>query len=159
MNLAKSLLWHQTYPSGNFPFNNLALIGALSNRIRCLLGVTVGSLATIYVVVYVILGLGIYTWRSEVHVIDIAKDSPTEFTLLVGSCNRDPEVSLIRETYTEVEVKVVADTNAFMISRDDCLDIVEIKLQEPIGDRKFVNKHSGIFNIRNLTHPKSFFPR
>ena len=68
-------------------------------------------------------------------------------------------MSLFRETNTEVEVKVIADTNAFMISRDDCLDAIEIQLQKPLGGRRFVNKHSGMFDIRNVMHPKSFFPR
>ena len=128
-------------------------------RIGCLLAVIVSLLTTAYVTMILLLGLGVYTWRSEVPVMEIVTRSPNEITLIVASCNRDPQVSMLRETNVEVEVRVVADSNAFMRGWDDCQDLVDVQLREPLGDRTVVNKHYGIFDIRNVTRPKSFFPR
>ncbi len=78
----------------------------------------------------------------EVSVMEAELSAPDRLTLIVGSCNKDPEVSLLRETDTEVRVKVTAFFSPSLVV-DDCLDIVEVRLQEPLGDRVLVDEHTG----------------
>lgn len=90
-----------------------------------------------------LLGCGLFSSRGAVRVVDAEFHSPDELTLIVASCNKDPEISLLRETDVDVQVKVVADTELFPQSGDDCQDIVEVQLREPLGDRVLIDKHSG----------------
>ena len=68
--------------------------------------------------------------------------SPQRLDLLVASCNRNPAVSLLRESDVDVQVKVKVDAD-FRSSEEDCLDSVEVHLQEPLGDKAIVDKHTG----------------
>ncbi len=89
---------------------------------------------------WLLLGGGV--WRSEVRVVEAELRSPDTLALVVDSCNGDPEVSLLRETDVDVQVKVVASSTPLRGGRD-CLDVVEVQLQEPLGDRVVVDKHTG----------------
>ncbi len=92
------------------------------------------------VAVWVWVGGGI--WRGEVRVFEARLLSPDRLALAVGSCNGDPEVTLLRETAVDVQVKVVASSTPLRGGKD-CQDIVEVQLQEPLGDRILVDKHTG----------------
>ncbi len=81
-------------------------------------------------------------WRSEVRVVKAELRSPDRLALIVGSCNGNPEVSLLRETDVDVQVKVRASSTPFRGGMD-CLDLVEVRLQEPLGGRVVVDKHTG----------------
>ena len=89
------------------------------------------------------IGNGGYTWRHEVGVVEAESRSPDRLTLIVASCNKNPEVSLLRETDVDVQVEVAVDSHPFLQGRLDCQDAVEVKLQEPLGDRVVVDKHTG----------------
>jgi hypothetical protein len=91
-------------------------------------------------VAWLVLGGG--TWRSEVSVVEAELRSPDRLDLHVDSCNGDPEVSRLRETDVDVQVKVVASSTPLR-GGEDCLDVVEVQLQEPLGDRVVVDMHSG----------------
>ena len=81
-------------------------------------------------------------WRSEVSVVGAELRSPTGLRLVVSSCNGDPEVSLLRETDVDVQVKVVASSTP-LTGGGDCQDLIEVQLQEPLGDRVVIDKHTG----------------
>ena len=91
---------------------------------------------------FLFIGHGGYTWRSEVSVLKAELHSPDRLTLIVASCNKDPEVSLLRETDVDVQVKVIADSHPFLLGGGDCVDIVEVQLQGPLGDRILVDHHT-----------------
>ena len=93
------------------------------------------------------------TWRGEVSVVRAELRSPPglklsralardRLALIVDSCNGDPEVSLLRETDVDVQVKVVASSTPLRGGKD-CRDVVEVQLQEPLGGRVVVDKHTG----------------
>jgi hypothetical protein len=86
--------------------------------------------------------LGDGAWRSEVSVVKAELRSPDRLVLIVDSCNGDPEVSLLRETDVDVQVKVVASSTPLR-GGDDCLDPVEVQLQKPLGDRVVIDMHTG----------------
>ena len=90
-----------------------------------------------------LLGCGVFASRAEVDVREAVMQSPERLELVVASCNENPEVSLLRETDVDVQVRVIADYDFFAQSGDDCQDIVEVQLQEPLGDRVVVDKHTG----------------
>ncbi len=111
--------------------------GLLSERRRCLIGVVVViGLLSIVALVFV------FTGRGEARVVEVMFHSPQRLELLVASCNRNPAVSLLRESDVDVQVKVKVDSD-FRSGEGDCLDSVEVYLQEPLGDRVIVDKHTG----------------
>ncbi len=81
-------------------------------------------------------------WRSEVSVAEAELRSSQRLVLIVNSCNGDPEVSLLWETDVDVQVKVVASSTPLRGGCDG-LDAVEVLLQEPLGDRVVIDKHTG----------------
>lgn len=84
-----------------------------------------------------------FEWRSGVRVTLAELRSPDRFVLNVASCNGDPEVVLLRETDVDVQVKVVSSRFPFSGGGNDCADGVEVQLQQPLGDRTLVDKHTG----------------
>jgi hypothetical protein len=115
--------------------------GFLSGRRACL------TIATIAVVAF---GLTVFVawflrdsivWRSEVSVVKAELRSPDRLDLIVDSSNGDPEVTQLRESDREVQVEVVASSTPFQ-GGQDCLDVVQAQLQEPLGDRVVVDMHS-----------------
>ena len=85
--------------------------------------------------------LGGGAWRSEVSVRDAQLLSPDRLALMVASCHGAPRVSL-EETDVDVQVKVISFSTPLRGGLD-CLDRVEIPLQEPLGDRIVVDQHTG----------------
>ena len=91
----------------------------------------------------------------EVSVVEAELLSPDRLTLIVGSCNKDPEVSLLRETDVDVQVRVTAFFAPSLFVHD-CLDAVEVRLQEPLGDRVLVDDHTGqLVMVSKLRVPDS----
>ena len=89
-----------TNNSGSRGFLSVRLLGCL------IVAVVVSGLA--FPVAWLFLGGGI--WRGEVNVVGAELRSPDRLALIVASCNGDPEVSLLRETDADVQVKVVASS-------------------------------------------------
>ena len=115
----------------------------LYGRLKLLLVAAVVVIGLTALAVWLILGLNGYTSRGEVDVMEAEFRSPDRLTLIVASCNKNPKISLLQETDVDVQVKVVADSELFPQSGEDCLDIVEVQLQEPLGDRVVVDRHTG----------------
>lgn len=101
---------------------------------------TVAVFGVALFVAWLTIGGGV--WRGEVRVMEAALRAPDKLMLAVASCHGDPEVSFLRESDSEVQVKVVSSTWPFGPS-GGCQDPVEIQLQKPLGDRVVVDKHTG----------------
>ncbi|HEX6335320.1 MAG TPA: hypothetical protein VFZ85_00040 [Jiangellaceae bacterium] len=86
--------------------------------------------------------LGGFTLRGEVSVIEAELRSTGRLALVVDSCEGDPEVSLLRETGEDVQVEVVA-SSAYFRGGNDCFDVVEVQLREPLRDRVVIDLHTG----------------
>ncbi|HET7846918.1 MAG TPA: hypothetical protein VFL72_05450 [Acidimicrobiia bacterium] len=114
--------------------------GILTGRQQNLVIVAVVALGSLVFVAWLFLFGGI--WRSEVSVEEAELRSSDLLALVVASCNGDPEVSLLRETDQQVQVRVVASSTPLR-GGGDCLDVVEVQLQEPLNDRVLVDLHSG----------------
>ena len=106
------------------------------------LAVAAAALVVAAFLVWLLPGGGV--WRGEVSVVGAELRFPhtLELILSVDSCQGNPEVSQFRETDREVQVKVVASSTPFRGGRD-CLDSVKVQLQDPLGDRLVVDRHSG----------------
>ena len=102
----------------------------------------IGVLA-IAVSLFFLIGNGAIAWRVGANVFDARLVSPDRLSLTVSSCNKNPEVSRLRETDVDVRVKVLVDIHLFLKGGQDCQDLVEVQLQEPLGDRDVVDWRSG----------------
>lgn len=117
--------------------------GFLSGRLgRLTVAVLVFGLTVIAALFAAWLLLGNGVWRSEVRVVAAELRSPDRLALSVDSCNGNPEVSLLRETDVAVWVKVIASSTPLK-GGNDCGDIVEVQLQEPLGDRIVIDMYKG----------------
>ena len=92
---------------------------------------------------FLLIGFGAYTWRSGVSVAEAEFRFPDRLVLIVNTCQKHPEVSMLRETDVDVQVKVVADSHPFLQGGLDCQDPVEVTLREPLGDRVVIDRHTG----------------
>ena len=81
-------------------------------------------------------------WRGAVTVNAATYLYPYELSIGVGSCLGGPEVSLLRETDVEVQIKVIAFSTPMHGGRN-CQDGVVVRLQEPLGDRIVIDGHTG----------------
>ena len=101
---------------------------------------------------FLLIGFGAYTWRSGVSVAEAEFYSPNRLRLSVASCQKHPEVSMLRETDVDVQVKVVADSHPFLQGGLDCQDPVEVTLREPLGDRVVIDRHTGqVVSVRTYS--------
>ncbi len=116
-----------------------------SNR-RGRLYIAVAAIGLLVFMVWLFFFIGYdggYTWgRNEISVLSARLNAPDRLVLNVNSCNRNPEVSLLRETDVDVQIKVVADAPP-PYGGPECDDIVEIQLEEPLGNRDVIDKHTG----------------
>ena len=87
------------------------------------------------------LGGGI--WRGEVRVMEVRLSSSNWLELVVASCNGEPAVTMLRETDRDVHVKVTASSTPLR-GGGDCVDIVGVRLKEPLGDRTVIDRHTGL---------------
>lgn len=102
--------------------------------------------ALLIIVVVVVAAAWFWSWsgtrRAAVDVVEAELRDSLQLALVVGSCNGDPEVTRLEETADEVRVEVVSDAPLFR-AEDDCMDLVEVQLDEPLGDRAVRDLHSG----------------
>ena len=107
--------------------------------------------------VWLLFGFGVFKLHSEVRVFGGVLLSPDRLELSTGGpCQGDQQVSLLRETDTDVQVKVVAPSRSFFQGGLDCGGgIVEVQLSEPLGDRVVVDKHTGELVSLRAVRPTS----
>ena len=80
------------------------------------------------------------TVRNAVDIVEAELRDDGLLVLEVDSCNGDPAASVLEQN-DQVRVEVVASTTPYR-GGQDCLDIVEIALQEPLGERALVDAHT-----------------
>ena len=117
--------------------------GFLSGRVGPIIIAVVVTAVVVFVACFMIWdNLGGGAWRGGVSVMSAELRSPSKLALGVGSCNGNPEVSLLRETDVDVQVKVIAFSTPFH-GGEDCRDGVKVDLREPLGDRVVIDMHTG----------------
>ena len=81
--------------------------------------------------------------------------SPNGLILYVGTCDESPEASHLVETDVDVQVKVVADSHPSPSDGQDCRNRrVPVPLQEPLGDRDIIDKHTGkVVSLQSWEEP------
>ena len=110
------------------------LRGLLSgNRRRLYILAAALGMVALGVWLFFFIGSGGYTWRVGASVLEAESLSSNRLLLIVRSCNKNPEVSQLRETDVDVQVKVLVDIHPFLLGGQDCLDAVEVQLQAPSG--------------------------
>lgn len=89
-------------------------------------------------------GVGTQTERGPVSLAgwEVRQVGPQGLTFEVPSCNGNPKVDQLVEDDREVRIRVVT-TEVVSGARDDCLDVVEASLHEPLGDRDVIDAESG----------------
>ena len=88
----------------------------------------------------VLAGLGIR--RERVPITSVARtDAPLVFEAGPASCNQNPHVK-VHETATTVTLTAARD-RSFCGGVGDCQDIVEFRLDEPLGDRRLIDGDTG----------------
>ena len=91
-----------------------------------------------------LVGLGVLTFRGEVDVRSGAIFYPDLLLLVTGGhCRGGQQISMLRETDVDVQVKVTAPYRPFRMSGLDCEPSVEVQLQKPLGGRVVVDTYSG----------------
>ena len=117
--------------------------GFFSGRVGPIIVAVVVTAVVVFVACFMVWhNLGGGAWRGGVSVMRAQLLSPNELSLGVGSCNGNPEVSLLRETDVDVQVKVIAFSTPFH-GGEDCRDGVKVDLREPLGDRVVIDMHTG----------------
>ncbi len=117
----------------------------LSGRLKLTFVAAVVVIGLTAFAVWLLFGFGVFKLHSEVRVFGGILISPDRLELSTGGpCQGDQELSLLRETDTDVQVEVVAPSRSFFQGGLDCGGgIVEVQLSEPLGDRIVVDKHTG----------------
>lgn len=103
--------------------------------------IAIGAVAVLVLAAWVFV-LPKVTIRGEVTIVEAELRLPSTLALVVDSCDGDPSVSSLRLTDQDVQIEVKASSTPFS-GGDDCQDVVEVELQEPLGDRSVVDLHSG----------------
>ena len=113
-------------------------------RGRLYVAAAVMGLLTLMAWLFVCIGSGGYTLRTGATVTEAYLLFPDRLDLIVKSCNRNPEVSHLVETITDVQVKVVITPRPLALGGMDCLDSIEVQLARPLGDRIVIDTHTGL---------------
>lgn len=83
------------------------------------------------------------TVRGPVEIWEAYTGGGTGLQLTVGSCNGEPEVTVLEQTDTEVRIEVTSTTPAPGWPGEDCLDGLELTLDAPLRDRALVDVTTG----------------
>ena len=119
--------------------------GFFSGRVGPIIIAVVVTGVVVFVACFMVWhNLGGGAWRGEVRVMEahlLDPDRPDRLTLGVTSCNGAPRASF-RKTDIDVQVKAIAFSTPFH-GGQDCMDLVDVYLQEPLGDRVVIDGHTG----------------
>ncbi len=80
---------------------------------------------------------------TGVNVVEARLRAPSILFLYASTCDEYPEVSRFVETDVNVQVEVIADSPPSPPGGQNCRSRVTRRLQEPLGDRDVVDKHTG----------------
>ena len=124
----------------------------LSGRLGPILVAVIVTGLLVFVACYMVwYHFGGGAWRSGVTVTGARLGHPQTLILSVASCQGAPRVAELRETEVDVQVRVIAFSTPLHGGRD-CQDSVKAHLEDPLGDRLVVDKHSGRI-VGGALHP------
>lgn len=103
---------------------------------------TAVAVATGITLFLVWLFLGGGAWHGGVSIVEALPHSETTLVLNVAACKEAPSVSFFRETDSYVEVEVAA-YSTLLGDELHCLEAVNIYLEDPLGDRPLIDRHTG----------------
>ena len=95
-------------------------------------------------------------WRGGVEVSNASLIGPDVIQFGVDSCHQQAGVSRLRQTTTQVGIKVTHQVALFRQGGLDCQDQIYCRLQEPLGSRTVVDLHTG--NRVFVDRPEHPFP-
>ncbi|MFP4148302.1 MAG: hypothetical protein ACLFV0_02325 [Nitriliruptoraceae bacterium] len=78
--------------------------------------------------------------RGPVEIDGGTQVDPQTLSLNVPSCHGDPEITVLDETDTEIRIEVVSTVHT---NGDDCEDVIETTLEQPLGNREVIDRTSG----------------
>lgn len=104
-------------------------------------GVVVGLLIAV-VASAVVLNRGV-SWRDRVSIARVVQLDQDVLALVVNTCGEQPDLDLFDEQDNMVQVAVVSTHTVGGQGSGDCQDIVEIRLQSPLGDRPLIDVTTG----------------
>lgn len=70
----------------------------------------------------------------------------------VPTCNGDPEITVLAESATEVRLEITSTGAAPGWGSDACLDIVDVTLGAPLGERAVIDLSTG--DVLDVAHPQ-----
>ena len=137
---------------GGIMTDNSGSRGSLSGHLGLIVVAVVVTGLVVFVACFMVwYRLGGGAWRSGVSVSDAKLGAPHTLILTVDSCQGAPRVAQLQETDVDVQVRVIAFSTPFH-GGTDCQELVEANLEEPLGDRMVVDKHSGRI-VRDALQP------
>lgn len=103
-----------------------------------------GRSAVIAAVVLVLAGVvflfqGEYRARTEV--LEAVESGDGRLTLTIKTCDGDPQVEQMDEGADEVRIDV--RSTHYLWGSDECLDQLDVQLDEPLGERELVDVETG----------------
>lgn len=69
--------------------------------------------------------------------------APDMVELSVPSCNGNPAITVLEQEPDQVRVEVATTVPGRFAGSDDCLDLVQVELDEPLGERPLVDLTTG----------------
>ncbi len=69
--------------------------------------------------------------------------APDMVELSVPSCNGNPAITVLEQEPDQVRVEVETTVPGRFAGSDDCLDLVQVELDEPLGERPLVDLTTG----------------
>lgn len=100
------------------------------------------ALAVLLIVGFIVAMTRGFSYRDRVSVTEAFLTADDHLTLLVGTCGGEPELDLLKELDESVQVAVVS-TRTVGGSGGDCLDTVDVRLVQPLGDRALIDAATG----------------
>ena len=117
--------------------------GLMLGRVWPLLLVALATALLVFIACFMVwYHFGGGAWRTNARVVEVKLAAPDTLILTVTSCRGGPSVAMSRETDTDVLVGVLAFYTP-LHGGLDCLEYVNVYLEEPLGDRVVVDTHSG----------------
>ncbi len=112
-------------------------------KVTVLLTFLVTALVTAAALFLVWHNLGGGAWHSSVGILEAypQENRTDRLTLIVQSCNGAPSVRHQRETNSAVEIRVQAFSTP-LHGAQECLDALEVQLEQPLGDRILLDEHT-----------------
>ena len=115
--------------------------------------VAAGMIALAFVIFLAVTG---GNWRGGVEMDNAYLIAPDIIEFAVFSCDRGSAVSELRETASEVKIRVTHEVSLFRGGGLSCQDGIACLLKEPLGSRTIVDLHAGnTVNVQQTTgqHP------